>query len=218
MAVYGFLALGLVTWVGLTNCQPEGGYINDGVTMLAVPAGLGVLGAVICFIVWIVGMYVIGAVAGLAFALFVLCWRQDLVISSMVARICFLTAMPLVFAGATFFLERHIILVSTAFVGAYLFTLAVDLLARTGYAAGVRTLLDRNPAHAVDYNLTKNVYVLLAVTLLLFLISCALQHLLCRGRQFGVRYVTPAKPHSSPSAAHEEHLVDAPTSPDLHPE
>ncbi|CAO3596887.1 unnamed protein product [Absidia cylindrospora] len=188
LAVFGFLAIGLVTWVGLTNCQSSTGYINNDITMIVVPAGLGIAGAALFFVLWNIGFYLIGAVCGLALGLYICCWKEDLVIVSLVARACFLAAMCVAFACLTFFLERYVILFSTSFVGAFIFFVGVDVLARTGYVTGIRSIIDRNPLHTVHYELDRNVYILLAFTIVLFLISFAWQSLMNRGRYFGIRY------------------------------
>ena len=52
---------GLFTWIGLANNRPSGGYnANDAITMIAVPAGLGVLGALVCLFIQAIMVYVIG--------------------------------------------------------------------------------------------------------------------------------------------------------------
>ncbi|KAI8334980.1 hypothetical protein BC941DRAFT_430888 [Chlamydoabsidia padenii] len=188
LAVFGFLAIGLVTWVGLTNCQPSTGYINNDITMIVVPAGVGVVGAIVFFTLWYLGFYLIGAVGGLALGLYICCWKENLVIENLVARACFLAGMCVVFAALTFFLERYVILFATSFVGAYLFFVGVDVLARTGYVAGIRSIIDRNPLHTVHYVLDRDVYLLLAFTIVLFLISFGWQALINHGRYFGIRY------------------------------
>lgn len=156
--------------------------------MIVVPAGVGVAGAILFFVLWNIGFYLIGAVGGLALALYICCWKENLVIESLVARACFLAAMCVAFAAMTFFLERYVILFATSFVGAYLFFVGVDVLARTGYVAGIRSIIDRNPLHAVHYSLGRNVYLLLAFTIVLFFISFAWQSLINHGRYFGIRY------------------------------
>ncbi|KAI8065618.1 hypothetical protein BC940DRAFT_348020 [Gongronella butleri] len=217
LATFGFLAFGLVTWVGLTNCQPSSGYASNDITMIVVPAGLGVLGGAACFLFWSVGLYVIAGVGGLAFAMFILCWRSDLLITSDIARACYLVAVPLVFAGLTFLLERHVLIFAIAFTGAYLFTLGVDVLAHTGYLAGIRTLIDRNPAHTVHYDVSRNVYVLLAVTLFLFLVSYGWQHLTSRGRHFGIKYVVGPAAVAAIAAKHaQEKEIHADPEPSHH--
>ncbi|KAI9308307.1 hypothetical protein BJ944DRAFT_254612 [Cunninghamella echinulata] len=212
----GFLLFGLLTWIALTNCQPSEGYINDHITMIVVPAGLGVLGGILFVIFWNIGIYLVGAIGGLGLGLFILCWKQDLVITSIIARPCFLVGMSIVVGAITFFVETYVILFSTSFIGAFIFIIGVDVLARTGYVAGIRSILDRNPLHVVFYSLSRNVYILLAFTIVLFLIAFGWQFLYNRGRQyFGMVYTTEkikSMAEPSPPIA-EEKKEDKPASP-----
>lgn len=102
MLITSFPLLGVITWIGMANSQPAQGYINDAITMIAVPAGLGILGAILYSFFWNIAIYLVGGkdlsifplvchvlftdlyfpgMGGLAFGLFVLCWREDLVIT-----------------------------------------------------------------------------------------------------------------------------------------
>ncbi|CDH51239.1 hypothetical protein RO3G_10694 [Lichtheimia corymbifera JMRC:FSU:9682] len=193
LAVSGFLTFGLITWVGMTNSQPPEGFTNDAITMLAVPAGLGVLGAILYALFWDVTIYLIGGMGGLAFGLFVLCWREDLVITSNVPRACFLVAISLFVAAVTFFVERYVILFATAFTGAFSFIVGVDFLAHTNYIAGLKSILDQNKLHRVEYHIETKTYVMMAMIILLFLISFGWQFVYNKGRSFGVNSA-PAPP------------------------
>ena len=44
----------------MTNSQPAEGFTNDAITMLAVPAGLGVLGAILYALFWDISIYLVG--------------------------------------------------------------------------------------------------------------------------------------------------------------
>ncbi|KAI9491048.1 hypothetical protein BDB00DRAFT_834981 [Zychaea mexicana] len=192
LAVAGFLTFGLITWVGMTNSQSANGFTNDAITMLAVPAGLGVLGAILYSFLWNVSIYLVGGMGGLAFGLFILCWREDLVITQNVPRACFLVAISLFFAAITFFGERYVVLFATSFTGAYIFIVGIDFLTHTGYIAGVKSVLDQNPLHRVKYTIDRKVYGMMAVIIVLFLISFGWQFFYNRGRDFGVN-VEPVK-------------------------
>ncbi|KAI8373217.1 uncharacterized protein BYT42DRAFT_579621 [Radiomyces spectabilis] len=208
LGVCGFITFGIVTWVGMANSQPANGYINEPITLIAVPAGLGVLGAILYVFFWNVSIYLVGGLGGLALALYICCWKENLLIVQEVARACFLVALPFFMACITFFVERYVILFSTSFVGAYIFILGVDFLAHTGYLAGIRSILDRNPLHRVRYTITRTVIAMLAVTIVLFLISLAWQYLYNRNRHFGVNIV-PVKA-APPPAAEEAGEAEAP--------
>lgn len=76
-----FLLKGLITWVAMANNQPYYGYINNDVTLIAVPAGLGILGAIIYALFWSISIYLIGSMGGFALALYILCCKENLVIT-----------------------------------------------------------------------------------------------------------------------------------------
>lgn len=86
------LSLGLCTWVGMANTQPEGGFINNDITMIVVPVGIGILGSILYAFFWNLTMYLVGGLGGLALGLFILCWREDLVIT----QVCFFLHLRLV--------------------------------------------------------------------------------------------------------------------------
>jgi hypothetical protein len=60
LGVCGFLTFALITWVAMANNQPYYGYVNDDITIIAVPAGLGILGAIIYAIFWNISIYLVG--------------------------------------------------------------------------------------------------------------------------------------------------------------
>lgn len=110
------------------------------------------------------------------------------------ARACFLVALAFLFACITFFLERHVVLFATSFVGAFIFIVGIDMLAHTGYLAGTKSILDKNTLHRVKYDIDSKVYAMLAMTIVLFLIAFGWQYMYNRGRHFGVNFVE-AKHH-----------------------
>ena len=58
--VMGLLTFGSMTWIALANCKPSNGYINDHITMIVVPAGLGILGAALYVHFWYITIYLVG--------------------------------------------------------------------------------------------------------------------------------------------------------------
>ena len=57
--VMGLLTFGSMTWIALANCKPSNGYINDHITMIVVPAGLGILGAALYVHFWYITIYLL---------------------------------------------------------------------------------------------------------------------------------------------------------------
>jgi hypothetical protein len=45
LSVMGLLTFGSMAWIGLANCRPTAGYSMDSITMIVVPACVGIVGA-----------------------------------------------------------------------------------------------------------------------------------------------------------------------------
>ncbi|KAI9472204.1 MAG: hypothetical protein EXX96DRAFT_583255 [Benjaminiella poitrasii] len=215
LAVCGFLTFGLVTWVAMANNQPYHGYINDDITMIAVPAGLGILGAIIYAIFWNVSIYLVGALGGFALAMYILCCRADLLITQVVARAALLVALPVFMTFVTFFAEQYILLFTFAFSGSYCFVVGIEFLAHTGYLAGIKSVLDGNPYHRVIYAISRNVIIMIAFIPIIFLISFIWQYMYNRGQKFGVIFVEEKPPEAGkakedpgPVNKDEPHIVE----------
>ncbi|KAG0741011.1 hypothetical protein G6F57_008068 [Rhizopus arrhizus] len=186
LAVGGFVTFGLITWVAMTNNQPYQGYMNNNITMIAVPAGLGLLGAILYALFWSISIYLMGAVGGLALALYILCCKENLVISQVPARAALLVALPVFFSFITFFVERYVLLFSFAFLGSYLFMVGVDLLAHTGYLAGLKSVLDGNGYHRVIYIIQSKTLAIIIMIPILWLFSFVWQYMYNKDMKFGV--------------------------------
>ncbi|CAO3625500.1 unnamed protein product [Mucor hiemalis] len=193
LAVCGFLTFGLITWVAMANNQPYYGYINNDITMIAVPAGLGLLGAIIYAFFWVFSIYLVGALGGFTLAMYILCCKANLLITQVVARAALLVALPFFMSFITFFAERYVLLFSFAFVGSYCFIVGVEFLAHTGYLAGIKSILDGNQYHQVVYVITRNVIILIAFIPIIFLISFGWQFMYNKGQKFGVIFVEEKK-------------------------
>ncbi|KAI9311655.1 hypothetical protein BX666DRAFT_913663 [Dichotomocladium elegans] len=195
--ITGFVIFGLITWTGLINQRPVGGYnSHDSVTMIVVPAGLGILGAGICIVLAHAATCLLGgneglcrpdyhkpviaqslpnalALGGLALALYILCWREDLVIANPIGRASFIAILPMMLAAVIWLEKLYVPLFCTSMSGAYAFMVGVDFLAHTGYLTGIRAILDGN--HRMHYVLNPRIYALLSVTGVMCLIAMAWQ-------------------------------------------
>ncbi|KAI8988855.1 hypothetical protein BDB01DRAFT_719338 [Pilobolus umbonatus] len=224
-AVIGLLTFGSMTWIALSNLQPVNGYINNAITMLLVPIGLGLIGSIVYFVVLTVALYASCAFGGFALAVFICSWASNLVIVHEAGRGSFLGGLALLLAIVTYFAADQMVLFATSFIGAYATILGVDCLARTGFIAGFQTILNNNPVKQIEYELNKYTYVLLAVTLVLFLIAMVIQMLLNKGRTL-VLYEIKTQPvddetgHSkyAPSTAKEATPAPAAEEKDAPPE
>ncbi|KAI7890928.1 uncharacterized protein EV154DRAFT_510016 [Mucor mucedo] len=205
LCVMGLLTFGSMTWIGLANCRPVSGYPMDSILMIVVPVCVGLVGAVAYYVLWNIALYLVCAFGGFIFAIFVLSWKSDLVIVSLIGRPCFLGGMALLTGVVTFFALRPMLFFATSFVGAYIFMFGVDCLSRTGLIAAPQAMLNRNPNHLVEYSINKYIYVMLAMIILMFLMSMAWQMLFNAAHHLGMHIVAAAKG----KPAHEEPKEEA---------
>ena len=56
----GLLTFGSMTWIALANLRPEAGYSRDEITMIVVPAGVGVVSAIVYYFLWNIALYLVG--------------------------------------------------------------------------------------------------------------------------------------------------------------
>ncbi|KAI8088654.1 uncharacterized protein BX664DRAFT_331025 [Halteromyces radiatus] len=189
MGLVGFIFIASMTWIGLANNEPAMGYPHPEIVYICVSIGLGIIGAIAFMFMFNVALYFVGAVAGLFLAVFIMSWRESLVIQVKVARICFTVGMGVVLAFAVYLLECYIVILSTAFLGAYLFIMGLDFFAHTGFVNAWRLLFDSNPNHYNAYIIETPTYVMLAFVILLCIISAIWQYywnIVKLKRRFGV--------------------------------
>ncbi|KAI9268277.1 hypothetical protein BDA99DRAFT_505358 [Phascolomyces articulosus] len=174
LGIVGFLTFGTLTWIGLANSRPDGGYSNDPITMITVPAGLGILGATCYIILERYTACLIGGLGGLALGLYICSWQANHVITQDVVRACFLAVLPLFMTALTFMTQHYVLLFSTALAGSFTFIIGIDFLTHTGYLSGIKGVLDHT--HQAPYIITTHVYVMLSMVIVLCLISCGWQY------------------------------------------
>ncbi|KAG2179010.1 hypothetical protein INT43_001859 [Umbelopsis isabellina] len=210
LALVGFTVFGIVTWIGLTNGEPAGGYPHRDIIYVTVIIGLGLLGAIVFMYFWCFSIYMIGGtyLTGSCFLEFnglSLCdlraimetrpfdYQSDHHSSTQnIARICFIIGLVFLFAGSIYIAERYVILFSLSFSGAYLFILGLDLFIHTGFINAPRSILDHNGCHSITYRITTGVYVMLAMVIVLTLLAFCWQYywnVMIMNRCFGVNVV-----------------------------
>ncbi|SAM04311.1 hypothetical protein [Absidia glauca] len=189
MGLIGFVFFASMTWIGLVNNEPASGYPHTEIVYICVSIGLGLVGAVIFMFVFNIALYFVGATAGIFLAVFIMSWKESLVIQIQVARICFIVGLGVVLAFAVYLLEVYILIFCTSFLGAYLFIMGLDFFAHTGFVNAWRLIFDGNPTHYNAYIIWIPTYVMLAFVMVLCLASMGWQYywnVMKLKRRFGV--------------------------------
>ncbi|KAI8343181.1 hypothetical protein BC941DRAFT_410630 [Chlamydoabsidia padenii] len=192
MGFIGFIFFASMTWIGLVNNEPATGYPHTEILYICVSIGLGLLGAAIFMFVFNIALYFVGATGGIFLAVFIMSWKESLVIQIKVARICFTVGLGVVLAFAVYLLEMYILIFCTSFLGAYLFIMGLDFFAHTGFVNAWRLLFDGNPNHYNAYIIWIPTYVMMAMVIFLCLVSMGWQYywnVMKLNRRFGVHVV-----------------------------
>lgn len=106
--------------------------------------------------------------------------------------------MGVVFAVLLILAESYLVIFCTAFIGAYLLILGLDLFIHTGLINAFLSIFDGNKNHVNVYIIRTPVYVMLAFVIVLTLASFGWQYywnIICKKMQFGVN-VDEKKPEA----------------------
>ncbi|KAI8096905.1 uncharacterized protein BX664DRAFT_346929 [Halteromyces radiatus] len=185
----GFVFFAVMTWIGLTNNEPASGYPNTDLLYVCVSAGMGLVGAGLGVFFFVISIYMVGGLGGFYFAVWILSWKASLIITVKVAQICFIIGVGLVTAILLYLLETYILIMSTAFIGAYLVLFGLDFFAHTGMLNAWLLIFDANPNHFNSYMIQRPVLVMLSFVAVLFLMSVGWQYywnVMRHKRSFGV--------------------------------
>lgn len=128
-------------------------------------------------------------VAGYILSIFIFSWRPDHILLNVYARQ--FTGLGFAIAGilAMYLIEFVTVITSISFLGSYSFIIALDLLIHTGFINGPRSMLDANPHHHVQYQLSTRIYAMLGGVLGLWLAGAVWHLWFNRGRRFGLDLV-----------------------------
>lgn len=77
-----------MTWIGLVNNEPLYGYPHNEIVYICVSVGLGLVGAFLFIFLFGISLYFIGGLAGLFLAVFILSWKENLVIQIVSLKTC----------------------------------------------------------------------------------------------------------------------------------
>lgn len=185
----GFVFFACMTWIGLVNNEPQYGYPHNEIVYICVSVGLGLVGAFLFIFLYPIALYFIGGLGGFFLAVYILSWKENLVIQIQVARICFIIGLGVVMAILILLAESYCVIFCTAFIGGYLFMLGLDLFIHTGMVNAFLTIFDGNPNHKNVYIIKTPTYVVLAFVAVLTLGSFGWQYywnMIARQKKFGI--------------------------------
>ncbi|KAG0301878.1 hypothetical protein BGZ98_007983 [Dissophora globulifera] len=181
----GFYVCSTLAWIALKNAEPAAGYgANSQWVYLGVAGAAGILGGGLFLCFWRLGFAALGAIAGFYFAIFILSWASNGVISNGTGRTIFIVACVVVGIVLTFFVERHVVILGTAMVGSGSFFVGLDNFVHTGFSDAFIQFLSGKKTGFISttgYTVSGKVYGMLAGTLAMMVIGACFQYWKHRG-------------------------------------
>ncbi|KAF9958845.1 hypothetical protein BGZ72_010827 [Mortierella alpina] len=181
MFLAGFIAGCVIVYSILTNVEPAQGWDRRQIIYVFSCIGGGLVLGFVCWLLHRFTIWILGAVTGLAIALYVLAWRNEGLIRSKGGRIGLLVGASVLGLLVALFMGRRVLIPATAIVGAYITVIGIDLFARTGFSESIKRFFTTDSN--VNYTLTTNLYIMLGCVAGLILLGLLFQTLSWRHRQ-----------------------------------
>ncbi|OZJ05599.1 hypothetical protein BZG36_01484 [Bifiguratus adelaidae] len=186
MFLVGFWIFANVVYIAIENSSHN---ISNTIT-LVVAIIVGLIGGAVLACCWHLAVSLLGALFGYALALWILSWKSGGVITTQTGRTIFIVVLVVVFFLVTFFFERWMVILATAFIGAFLIVLGIDMFVGTGFAANASSFLHGDTSALSD--MTTDQYIMLAAVFVGFLIGAFVQHVFWRQYDYRAAAVAPA--------------------------
>ncbi|ORX56821.1 hypothetical protein DM01DRAFT_323380 [Hesseltinella vesiculosa] len=186
MGSVGLVFGGFLTWLFLTLAEPKAGYPHGPVVYLVSMIGAGLATAVVSMFFWKLTLPGLGGLAGTMLGFYIWLWKDDHVLSNLLARVFVACGVGVVLFVLTYLVEALIVVWSTSFLGGFFVVLGLDVLLHTGLLQGIRALFNVNPYSHIHYHVDNKVYGMLAATLAMMVFSIIWQCIRYRGHRFGM--------------------------------
>ncbi|CAG8449666.1 12261_t:CDS:2 [Ambispora leptoticha] len=195
MFLLGYYIGALITWIILTNFEPQHYRAVVSTIILIISLVVGLIVGLLTMCCADLAIWALGGLGGYAFALFLLAFADNGIIHSHAVRAIFIVIFVVAGVILMMFFKNTVIILATAFIGAYSIMLGIDMFARTGFKESVRSFMDGQ--HDVVYHATTEVYLMLAALFILFVLGTIYQWNYHRHGHFGYHKNESAAPSTT---------------------
>jgi hypothetical protein len=137
----GFWVGANVAYIILTNAKPDGYGSNTATILLVVSIIVGLLFGGLLACCFFLAIYLLGAFAGYMFALWIRAWASNGVIQTGWGRAVLIIVCVIVGVILMHFLEKFVFIIASAFIGAFLIMLGIDVYVKAGLLEAVSSLV-----------------------------------------------------------------------------
>jgi hypothetical protein len=185
MFIIGFYFFANVTYIAMANAG-----VTSNTLLLVISIVVGIIGGLIVVCCSRLGAALLGALAGYVLALWILAWGHNGTLTTHEGQAILIIVLAVVGFILGFIFLRHTVIFGSALVGSYSTMIGIDMFAHTGFAQSAELFVNSNSQF--EYNLTWEIYLMLAAFIVLFLLGVAFQWGFHRSRAFVP--VTPTAP------------------------
>ncbi|KAI8920583.1 hypothetical protein BC831DRAFT_478441 [Entophlyctis helioformis] len=181
----GFVFAGALGYIVLARAEPATGYASRDSVLLLGSLAFALVGGLLAIFLWRLGLALIGAMGGVALAVFVLSCKTGGTIESETGRAVFLCVCAVAGSIAILVAEKPAIIVTTAVLGAYLVVFGIDVFAKTGVVTALKDFLAGPRRFDPDvFEVNAKVAALLATMVVLAVVGILVQFRVNKGRTF----------------------------------
>jgi hypothetical protein len=177
IGVCGFIVFGDLAYFILVRAEPPSGYGDGrGYILLIVPIVVGILGALLAYSIFRLGLALVGFLGGASLAILILSFGTHGLIQNDWGRLVFIGVLGLVMAIAIQFAERPIVIIATAIAGSLAVFMGLDSFINTGFNQITQLFLFRGiGVEGLSHQATAEVWYMIAATIVLAIIGAVYQ-------------------------------------------
>ena len=178
LAIAGFVAFADLAYFILVRSESSGGYgANRTLILILVPILAGLLGALLAYKFYKVGLTLIGFLGGASLGVIILSLKQDGIITSDVGRVVFIVIMGVIGGVLINIFEKPMIMGATALLGSLTAFLGLDTFVKTGFYSTVQLFLFGGlGVQEIRYSASNGVIGMIVGTVVLAIIAAAVQY------------------------------------------
>ena len=178
----GFYLFWIIGYAILTKCEPSGGYSNREAVLIFGSLAFGLLGGLLGFFIFRLGLFFVGAFGGLSLSLFILSLKSGGLIQDPTGRSIFIAVLAIGGGIIIQFFVKPIVIICTSFDGAYSIVYGIDIFARTGFNQAATNWFEGKQGLSLnEFTVSWKTITLLVTVLVLFIIGLVVQFRMNRG-------------------------------------
>jgi hypothetical protein len=178
LGISGFIVFGDLAYFILVRFEPVEGYGDGrGWILLLVPITAGIIGAIVAYSIFRLGLGIVGFLGGASLAILILSFGTNGLIDNDLSRLIFILVLGIFMAIVIQFAEKFVVVFATSIAGSLAVFMGLDAFIQTGFNQVTQLFLFRGVGiEGIRYQVTSQVGWMIGATILLSFISGGYQY------------------------------------------